>query len=341
MSKSNSSTSSSNKCRRCKNSVQTGLKCVVCGVVSHKSCLNAIKGVKFIDESSVNCCCNEPTDEQPTVNSSTIQNQNHAVVNTCLQSTDVAELKIGYLEELLKQKDLIILNQSIAINSLQQQLSYLKRERNLHDATTHPTQAAPIPSASYADVSKKPASLSNNNTPNSSSKFSSATVSRAIHSAQAQTLCREVIHLTDDVQSEPQNIDSRQNFHQNSRPNSNRGNSVRNRNRNILVGDVTTLPPNINLRSAKNTAVRHFHTTNWDPDTDEDVLIAYLRDVVKEVQVEKLISRNPSKYASFKVTVPKDEASKVTGKGVWPGGILVNQFFRPRTSTCPESSPSE
>lgn len=324
---------STNRCRKCKSTVQTGLKCTICGVVSHKSCLNALKGVKFIDDATVICCPESPVNasssgpldkqDQPTPNSETTVNF----------ASSVEEMKIKYLEELLRQKDLTISNQAIAINALQEQLFYLKRELQSQKATsTDANIVAPTHGATEVDTyafktkqgvpnnKNKGKNKNINNTP----MFSSATVSHSLHVAQAQRVCQDIINLNNDAhgtssQPTPQEIvQERTAF------------APRRRSRNILVGDAKHLPDSIVLKSALIKDYKHFHSTNWDPDTEEGSRTDYLRGIIPEVEVEKLNSRNPSRYASFKVSVPSTEAHKLTRSEIWPSGVLLNQFFRPR-----------
>lgn len=330
MSKNSSLSSTTNKCKRCKNPVQTGLKCIVCGIVSHKSCLNALKTVEFIDNTTVNCCIDNTGNQN--INSTLINERQENSASTLESSPiNINELKIKYLEELLKQKDLTIENQSIAISSLQQQLLYLSQELKLKDKSTDAAALSSTVlssnnlSATHADKFPNQFNPSNVSNPiKVSSTITPAAVSQAVHLAKAHKVCSEVINLNKDMQD----------------------NSLINRplpqkrSRNILVGGANNLSGNITLKSANNSAFRHFHTTNWDPKTEETAVLEYLRSVASEVQVEKLNSRNPSRYASFKVSLPKDEADKITKPEIWPSGILVNQFFRGRYTNTPGPPPS-
>lgn len=44
------------RCKKCKNNVSNGLKCITCGVLFHPSCAKLINKIKIINSSQVNCC---------------------------------------------------------------------------------------------------------------------------------------------------------------------------------------------------------------------------------------------------------------------------------------------
>lgn len=108
----------------------------------------------------------------------------------------VEEVKITYLEELLRQKDLTILNQSIAINSLQEQLVYLKREMKLQEETHVDCAVAEGESnqrvLSSANSSKSKNKNKSKSTLNNASIIPAPVVSHAIHLAQPQKIYRDI-----------------------------------------------------------------------------------------------------------------------------------------------------
>lgn len=324
MSKANFNNSSSNKCKRCKSTVTSGLKCVVCGTMSHKSCLNALKSVKFIDDATVNCCL-DIVDAVTVGTQSLCQPVASQPVATNAKDSSIEEIRIKYLEEIIKQKDLVITNQAIAIKSLQDQLCMMRMmpsSFNQHnEAISTPDKNSKI--GTYASAlsknknSSKPLGKGKPSGP--PNQISSAAVSHAIHVAQSSEICRDIIHLD---QSDPAPV----------LPVSKAGPSSgpKKRSRNILVGDAKDLANCTSLKSANESARRHFHTTNWEPNTSEEVLLNYLKGFSQQVSVEKLNSRDPERYASFKVSVPMSDVSNITKPEIWPDGVRVNQFFRAR-----------
>lgn len=66
--------------------------------------------------------------------------------------------------------------------------------------------------------------------------------------------------------------------------------------------------------AAPTVALRHLHVTNIDPSITESNLTEYLKQFAPEVKVLALLSRNPSSYSSFKVSVPYTEAQGILNR---------------------------
>lgn len=302
--------SSSNFCKRCNNPVGTGLKCRKCGVVSHRSCLKAIKA-KFYDDSSVDCCGNNPV-QVKTSNPTTTETAN---INMDVGKT-VEQISITYLEEIIRQKDLIISNQAMLIDSLQAQIALLYRD----------TSAKPdnIPSTSnqvsFSDVvnNKKTKTKSVNKKESveqhNTVQIRPSAVSRAIHNAHASKVCQELVNLTRDL---PVKAPAQRNT------------------RKLLVGNSENDSGNLKFKSAKDTKMNHFHVTNCDPDTTHEDLLVYLKTIVPVIQVETLKSRNPTQYSSFKISVPSEDVSMILKPELWPSGVIINKFFRAKNQNKP------
>ncbi|KAK4879830.1 hypothetical protein RN001_007976 [Aquatica leii] len=99
----------SKSCKRCNKVPQTTVECIVCNSCFHPSCAKYTKNIIFIDDKYVNCC-------DLTSNNGELEQ----VRNT--SEVDIYKIELKYLHELLKQKDLVIKNQQIAIESLQNQI---------------------------------------------------------------------------------------------------------------------------------------------------------------------------------------------------------------------------
>lgn len=311
--------SSSNICKRCNNSVTTGHQCRKCGTISHKSCLKTIKAI-FYDDSTVDCCLNVSASLKPS-----------SVVNS--ESTDsvvdigksVEQIKIEYLEEIVRQKDLVIKNQAMLVDSLQAQITLLNR-----NVASQTQRVVNIPPTSISDCGKK--ELSNKKKKNkainkkvmvehqNAPQISSSDVSRALHMAHTSKICNEVVNLTSDLQVESQ-----------------KPHKIQRNSRKLIVGNADSDSGNSSFKSATIVQMRYFHITNCDPNTTQEDLMQYLEKIVPMVQVEQLKSRNPVQYASFKISVPTVEASKILKPEVWPSGVVVNHFFRAKHQSKPIS----
>lgn len=315
----NTQQSSSNMCKRCNNPVTTGHKCRTCGIVSHKSCLKTIKA-KFYEDSTVDCCLHPPVTSKST-NATTNSSTN---ISLDVEKA-VEQIRITYLEEIIRQKDLVISNQAMLIESLQVQITFLNREVSSHAVDVHPNPKT----ASYSKTASSSKVLSNEKEKakhsnkqlniaqenKGTSQIAATTVSHAIHTAHTSQLCHDIVNLTSDIK-----LNSKSNP------------------RNLFVGNAESDSVISSFKSAKITQMRHFHVTNCDPETTKETLMLYLKDIVPNVQIEMLKSRNPTLYSSFKISIPKLEAPKILKPELWPSGVMVNQFFRAKRQSKVEAS---
>lgn len=303
----NRNLSSSNVCKRCNNSVTTGHKCRKCGIVSHKSCLKTIKAI-FYDDSTVDCC---------STNLASVKSSNAANIEATDITVDaeksVEQIKILYLEEIVRQKDLVIKNQAMLVESLQAQITLLNRNIQIQTENTVNTPST-SDSGSYSKVMSKGISKTVNNDlakQQFTTQIKSTDVSRALHVAQASRVCNDVVNLTSDLKAKSQKTQK-----------------VQRKSRKLLVGSADNDRENSNFKAAKVVQMKHFHITNCDPGTTQEALTLYLKNIVSSVLVEPLNSRNPVQYSSFKISIPTDDASMILKPELWPSGVVINHFFR-------------
>jgi hypothetical protein len=90
---------------------------------------------------------------------------------------------------------------------------------------------------------------------------------------------------------------------------------------------------------ASSLPLRHFHATNFEPAVEPALLSDYLKNFAPDVCVVKLNSRNPSKYSSFKISVPINQVDKLLNCEIWPDGITLNKFFLPKKSSGDSTQP--
>ncbi|CAH1101788.1 unnamed protein product [Psylliodes chrysocephalus] len=275
--------SGTNKCKRCKNNVTTGLKCIICGVLSHKSCLLKVKYATIIDDNLCNCCIDANND----ANNEPLSVADDKQIN----NTTELELKVNFLEEIIKNKDIIIFNQGIAINALQDQVVLLKNSVSKPDTVqSHEVEKQFMSLKEHRNGSENPMNLNQGRAP-----FTNASVSNAIASAHTSNHCKKFIDLNND------HI-----IHSN--------NTFRTRDavkpRNLLTGNMNTTS-NLNLKASESQGIKYLHSTNWDPQTSTEELTKYLQGIIPSLRLEKLNSRYPQEYASFKLSVPNSEVNKI------------------------------
>lgn len=308
----NINTESSTSCKRCFKRAPNGLKCVNCGRVSHPSCLKNFKTIQYMENNLINCC------EETLLSENGVHDVEH-FTDAIENIQDVDKIKIKFLEEIIKQKDQIILNQNIAIKALSDQIQLIKTfEQNRPTLTAKPSTK--LETAGAEPVGKKnDCEIAIPQLPSiRTESVQGPSTSRKIRRAEAKTMC-EIINLNNyDDTVVPPKEESRK---------SKRRDGIRS----ILIGNSSNLI-DCPLRAASATQVKNhfYHVSNLETGTDETVLCDYLCKFAPSCKVEKLSSRHPERYDSFKVTVLKDEADRILDKQIWPEGVVLNRFFPAR-----------
>lgn len=272
------------------------------------------------------------------------------------------KLEIRYLKKLLKEKDVIIKCLNTTVESLQQQIYLLK---DLHKQNTKNYQmpsndnhssvfskatiqnsnkeylkstkitAAPHNtkrsanrkqdsgecSTSSMKLSQTDVDLCNgkdkiNETKN---KITQKHLKDALTEAEAELkmTCNNYANLENDETSkqEWQTVNYKQKTRKNNKP---------------IVGNGS-LATNHVLKSTDNFAFLHVYKLH--PTTSVQELEDFLKPIVGEIKCEKLNSRNPEYYSSFKLTIDDCHVPEVMSANLWPKGVCINKFFHPRART--------
>lgn len=303
-------------CVRCKKPVKTGLKCRICKKLSHNSCLKMLRNVKYYKDGSTICCdevdanIDNNNGKDKVENGDEINDKNERESETPIElvtpdnTINADKITIRFLEELIKQKDLTIRNQEIAIKALDEQVQLLKEVM----AKPKPNNSKSL-SDTVVTTQKHGKQYQPPNTTETNNSISNSNLSSALHSTISQNICNEVINLGKSNTSEqkPKN------------------------NRSILIGtgsNPTSCPfkaASPRLECTKN--MKSYHATNFDPATDLMELSAYLKGFAPNVIVEKLNARMPQSYASFKINVPDDESQNILDSNIWPSEVVLNLFL--------------
>lgn len=312
-----------NICKRCRNPAPNGISCIKCGTVSHKSCLKELqkkfKYITFIDGDKVNCCLEENCMESSLTPAITSAPESSKL-------SDFEHLKFNHLQEILEQKDfaikqmeLVIRNQNIAIEALKEQIDLLKTLKTVG------AKVPPVEVHSNKKVVQKPnvetsvgkdvkgKAPANKAGPSSKSVITASQVSAAVHDAHAFRVCEDAVSLG--------NVSTNKYMKSTGRPGT--------KSRAILTGSMsnTVACP---IKATTITPMKHFHITKLEPNTDAICLKQYLCQFVPNVEVVKLSVRNPQMYSSFKVSVMASEEQLLLNSDIWPQGVNINRFFLPR-----------
>ena len=72
----------------------------------------------------------------------------------------------------------------------------------------------------------------------------------------------------------------------------------------------------------------HLHVSRLDKDTTQEVVLQYLRTSgFSTAECEKVISKYPDRYSSFKISVPFAQLNEVKKPDLWPSGACINPFL--------------
>lgn len=96
----------------------------------------------------------------------------------------------------------------------------------------------------------------------------------------------------------------------------------------IGIGNNDNQNSNIVLKSVSKLAFLHVYKLH--PETKVDDLREYLIQRFPEIQVEKLTSKYPEHYSSFKITLNESHLSDAMNPEIWPENTHVNRFFHSR-----------
>ena len=89
-----------------------------------------------------------------------------------------------------------------------------------------------------------------------------------------------------------------------------------------IVGTAT----DIGIKAAVQYA--HLHAYKLEPNLNADQLKNYLQSVgVQDVMCEKMDSKYPAQYSSFKISVKQDQLEKVKDANIWPKNARINRFL--------------
>lgn len=100
------------------------------------------------------------------------------------------------------------------------------------------------------------------------------------------------------------------------------------RNQNTITGTAQ----GTNLKGVKQ--YRHFHLYRLSPETTTKDIIDYLKTQNIDAKCEKLVSKYPDEYSSFKLSVEESHQIAIENTQLWPAGARINRFlFRLQAST--------
>lgn len=79
----------------------------------------------------------------------------------------------------------------------------------------------------------------------------------------------------------------------------------------------------------------YIHVFRLNPDTTENKLCDFFKPHIPDFKCEKLKSRQPEIYSSFKVPFPAEYLQDAMSADFWPEGVAVNRIFFKRHQSVP------
>lgn len=325
-------------CKKCKNTAISGLKCIQCGAVSHPSCVKLLKNsVKIIDDKQIDCCLTSDSQGK------NLTNDNGDVQENCV----IPISQYMCLKDLLVEKDKVLDQQQKTISSLYEQIrllnqlnkSFVHTSSNKHHRKTERTNPD-VSNVAYSYVlSQRPqgckidkANLNSrqnnqrnknaeivNKTSNDKSDgnnaalFTNTEVSSAILQAQTKTKCDEIISLGDDTFIK-----------------------VSHKRRRAYGKPVIGENPNLNLKAVQKKIP--LFVSRLEPSTSTEDIINNFTDKIPGMDCEKINTKYPESYSSFKITVNSQNYSEAVNPKNWPIGVLVKKFFRGKSTKSGDPS---
>lgn len=77
-------------------------------------------------------------------------------------------------------------------------------------------------------------------------------------------------------------------------------------------------------------SVVSFHVSRFKPEATEEMVKALFKETFPEIQCEKITSKYPNSYSSFKVSIFESNRKQFLDPEIWPAGIIVSRFFQRR-----------
>ncbi|XP_031358058.1 uncharacterized protein LOC116181770 [Photinus pyralis] len=317
-------------CKRCNKIPQIYVKCVKCDTVYHPGCAKQLKTVKFINDKQINCCT---TGTQIDASEAT----------KCESSPQVnsLQLEISYLKDLLNEKNNVIDNQKIAIHALEGQISLLNKIYRVESLghvydipatsksnATSKTNKQPTNPKTETRQSKRNIDAKNGEELHSEKKGDtiaqrSGSPKKAKQStSNAGTSYAATVSNGTKISNEGEEVTPSQNWSVVRPKRSTRQVIVGNKSNTELTGSIKAVEKRV-----------YAHVYKLDPETTEDMVRNYLRTEFPEVICEKLSSKHPEYYSSFKVTVLEKHLSKIMDPATWPVGTCVNRIFYEKSLT--------
>ena len=293
----NTDTDSSALCKKCKNKVVTSVKCLKCQQPFHPSC--AKNSAKYSDDGTTFTCC----ENEDTITEMTDPDFWDAVNRLQQQPNTGMDLRI--FTYIIKQKDIII-------DELRQQIQLLNNQLSM--------------AASTGTTSKN--IIKGNEKPNNEKKReTNAIAQKNTNDKEPPTLI--TTNINNKPKTTPWNKSKVKQASDEKKDQPIIDTKIKKRQLKSTV--IGSLPGTTRLEAISKKA--YIHVYRLSPKTTKEQMQEHLKSYLNEFDIEKLNSKYPDLYSSFKLTLDFDELETVMKSEIWPKGTRINRFFSPTPTT--------
>lgn len=326
------------QCGYCKkNIVKIGWKCNSCDKVFHAGCGVKMKKCCEMDLiSEKNAGDISPLsdiDSRSVSGDSTHQDlllkiihELEAKNNILVENNSLLKFKIATLENNIIMKDIEIrnLNKKLSTDKRYVSIDNTRMSKNTIVPSTNTATGDPkcLPSSPNVALAGPSTSVPSERKHNDRNQFTQEQVKSAIIGAQKIQKLTENLNSVEKVDVQVPNQvhkdDTEWKLVNNKKTN-------RKRRKTLVVGSYSGSSSVEGVDSYK-----ALHVSNLRPDTTAEELQTFLRQNFSVVKCEKLSSRFPDAYSSFKVLIPSSEYKKALDGSNWPNKVNVHHFFHRR-----------
>ncbi|KAJ3645105.1 hypothetical protein Zmor_022792 [Zophobas morio] len=301
------------KCKKCKASLISGVKCNVCLSYYHTSCGKLLSKGKFNSEDVI-LCCNRPC--SPFTEDTTPEPNDIIDLSNITEPVDATMFKY-----VMQQKDVIIEELRSKIDLLQEKICLLeqleKERQKLSQSSITPVAAKQDKQkvnkengGSSVKVSVKglrsPAMTSKS--PEMSSK------SPAMSSKSPVMSSPNIKSIQPTMKVQPKALPKRHN---------DEWNLVEKKKRKAVVGCFAAA--GCSLKAIPK--LMDLHVYRLHPDTKKEDVLTFVKSHFPEAKCEELEAKHKGEYSSFKLSVYADNFGKALDPNIWPVGACVRKFF--------------
>lgn len=320
-------------CKRCRSKVVTGIKCINCECLFHNRCAKLTNNVEFIDDDTIKCC------EKIESDCDLVNDSDDNFFDALKELTDENnKIDIRIFKYVVKQKDELIKELQERAKVLTQHVDKLTKDNEvlkvkLEDSETFQNRNKLVNNFEYNrtfnsgfDKYIDRGSKQNTNTVNNKvGTQNNVNTNKTIVNDKTE-VCETSNAQNGRVDGEFVNTASLKNDSVNVPWSKVIG---RKEKRALIVGNKSNEEAeNSKLIGVPKTVALHVYRLS--PNTTEEQVVDFLKHDFSEVKCEKLKSRNPDLYSSFKVEINENNLESALNANIWPTNARVRRFLYPR-----------